>query len=192
MNKSIIIAAMSILVSNAAMAENTDASRFSLGLTLGQVDFDLPKSSFAYGIKGAYQFDENIGIEGQYLAENIGIEGQYLATDGKEFTANNRRQDFDGQSYGLYGTYKYSLNNSPVYLKPKLGVSRTELDVVKIRDAKLIDTTVFQEKASIDKTSVSGGLEIGYKMGDRYNLELGYDYLNSDTDVINLGLNYKF
>ena len=181
MNKSIIIAAISILVSNATMAENADASRFSLGLTLGQVDFDLPTSSFAYGIKGAYQFDENIGIE-----------GQYLATDGKEFTANNRRQDFDGQSYGLYGTYKYSLNHSPVYLKPKLGVSRTELDVVKIRDAKLIDTTVFQEKTSMDKTSISGGLAIGYKMGDRYNLELGYDYLNSDTDVINLGLNYKF
>lgn len=181
MNKFIIIAAISILASNAAMAENTDASRFSLGLTLGQVDFDLPKSSFAYGIKGAYQFDENIGIE-----------GQYLATDGKEFTANNRRQDFDGESYGLYGSYKYTLNSSAVYLKPKLGVSRTELDVVKIRDAKLIDASVIQEEISDDKTSVSGGLAVGYQMGDKYNFELGYDYLNSDTDTITLGFNYKF
>lgn len=181
MKKSIIIAVMTLLASNAAMAQNTDASGFSVGLILGQLDFDLPKSSFAYGVKGAYQFDENFAIE-----------GQYLATDGKEFIANDRRQDFDGQSYGLYGTYKYTLNDSPVYLKPKLGVSRTELDVVKIRDAKLIDTTVFQEKTSDNKTSVAGGLAIGYKMGDKYNLELGYDYLNSDTDAINLGFNYKF
>ena len=181
MKKSIFIVAMTMLVSHAAIAENIDASGFSLGLTLGQIDFGLPKNSFTYGVKGAYQFNENLGIE-----------GQYLTTDGKEFTANDRRQDFDSQSYGLYGTYNYALNNSPVYLKPKLGVSRTELDIVKIRDAKLIDATVIQEETSVNKTSLSGGLAVGYRVGDKYILELGYDYLNSDTDAINLGFNYKF
>lgn len=157
------------------------------GIKVGQLDGDLDNAdtdkTTAYGVVLGYQFDPNWGME-----------GEYVGTDDADVTfktnAGNVKGDYDAKTYGLYGTYTYNFENTPVYAKGRLGIARTEVK----GDADIVTTNLVKAKykAESKDTSLAGGLGLGYHAASNVDLEANYDYASSDANLWSIGAKVKF
>lgn len=149
-----------------------------VGLKVGQFDVDKAKDeAFSYG---AYA--------GAQLTPRVGIETEYMTTNDEDYA---RGVEYDGEVYGLYGTYTINAATTPVYAKGRLGVARTEIDV----DG---NTTGLSGKNK--DTGFAGGLGLGYNIAPNAAVEVAYEwypsvydgYRDYDVNGITLGANFKF
>ena len=90
----------------------------------------------------------------------------------------------DVKSFGAYGTYRYNFINTPFYAKGKLGIAKTKVDVTS-RNA-----TTYSNKS--DKTSLAGGVGVGFKPLANVGVEASYNYLSEDANAISLGAHLAF
>ena len=177
MMKSILaITAATVLATGAQAAVSYGASNVGqpyVGVKFGQIDIDgdAPKLN-AYGVYGGYNFDQNFGAE-----------LEYLSSEDKDFSVGAGRYEASAKTYGAYGTYRYHFNNTPLYVKGKLGVSKSELEVAG---------TNVNFRSESDKTSLAGGVGVGFQPNQNFAVEAGYNYLNSDANALSIGAHLAF
>lgn len=168
-------AALAMTVSaNAAVSYGSSVGQPYVGVKVSQFDVDVagaPKST-GYGVYGGYNFDQHLGAE-----------VEYQASEKKDYSIGAARYEYDVKSFGAYGTYRQHLANTPFYAKGKLGVANT-----KIADTGTNNT--FSNKE--DKTSLAGGVSVGYAPNQNFGIEAGYNYLNSEANAITVGAHIAF
>lgn len=182
LNKALIaLTATTLLATGANAAVNygsADAGPY-VGVKVGQFDLDKIDGHkgdlTAYGIYGGYNFDKNFGVE-----------LEYQGADSDKYTVGNAQYELKAKTYGAYGTYNYHFANSPLYVKGKLGVAKTEVEDKGVSQ----NGALFSEKA--DKTSAAGGVAIGFKPTANFGIEAGYNYLNKDANVWGVGAHFLF
>lgn len=168
------LAATSVMAmsANATISYGSSAasSQPYVGVQIGQADIDgLDKKATTYGVYGGYNFDHQLGIEGEFIKSDK--------------TEINSAVTGELQSYGVYGTYRWNFNNTPVYAKGKLGVAKTELEIAN---------TSGSFRSTNDVTGLAGGIGIGYKPTGNIGIEAGYNYLSSDAKNLSLGAHFTF
>ena len=143
-----------------------------VGVKVGQFDLDVDGADdpTAYGVYGGYNFDPNFGV---------GVE--YVGSDDADYYGG----DIDAKTYGAYGTYRYAFPNSGLYAKGKVGIAKTELEA----SATVAGIT---RKASVDDTSLAGGIGLGYAVSQDFSVEAEYDIVGSDADLMTIGAHVKF
>lgn len=148
-----------------------------VGAKVGKFDLDVDgaKDPTAYGIVAGYNFDPNFGVE-----------AEYVGSDDADF--NNG--DIDAKTYGAYGTYRYGFPNTGLYAKGKLGVARTKVEGDYTTNVG--NTQIRTNTYSDSKTSLAGGVGLGYSVNPNFGLEAEYDILNGDTNLMTVGANLKF
>lgn len=171
------VSASSLLAmsANAAISygNSADAQPY-VGAKIGQVDAkQINGKNTAYGIYAGYNFDQNFGVE-----------AEFVGSDAKEFNAGMSPVKGDVKSFGAYGTYRYNFINTPFYAKGKLGIAKTKVDVTS-RNA-----TTYSNKS--DKTSLAGGVGVGFKPLPNVGVEASYNYLSEDANAISLGAHLAF
>nr|AAY57833.1 outer membrane protein J [Moraxella catarrhalis] len=171
------VSAFSLLAmsANAAISygNSADAQPY-VGAKIGQVDAkQINGKNTAYGIYAGYNFDQNFGVE-----------AEFVGSDAKEFNAGMSPVKGDVKSFGAYGTYRYNFINTPFYAKGKLGIAKTKVDVTS-RNA-----TTYSNKS--DKTSLAGGVGVGFKPLANVGVEASYNYLSEDANAISLGAHLAF
>ena len=171
------VSASSLLAmsANAAISygNSADAQPY-VGAKIGQVDAkQINGKNTAYGIYAGYNFDQNFGVE-----------AEFVGSDAKEFNAGMSPVKGDVKSFGAYGTYRYNFINTPFYAKGKLGIAKTKVDVTS-RDA-----IAYSNKS--DKTSLAGGVGVGFKPLANVGIEASYNYLSEDANAISLGAHLAF
>ncbi|TWV81325.1 porin family protein [Moraxella sp. VT-16-12] len=148
-----------------------------VGVKAGQFDIDRIQGHkgdlTAYGVYGGYNFDQNLGIE-----------AEYQGADSDKYKFNGTEYELKAKTYGAYGTYRYQFANTPVYVKGKLGVAKTE-----VKDKSISDNSYSHET---DKTSLAGGVGVGFKPTKNLGVEATYNYLNSDASVWGVGAHLAF
>lgn len=171
------LTAGALLSTGANAAINYSAGQPYVGVKVGQADYDLNRANTktdkptVYGVYGGYQFDQNFGVE-----------AEYLGGDGADVTVGNvKAGELDTKTYGLYGTYKYNFATTPVYAKAKLGIAKTEVE------AKIATTTV-----KSDDTGLAYGVGLGFQATPAIALEAEYAKPESDTNLWTVGANFKF
>ncbi|OOS24269.1 outer membrane beta-barrel protein [Moraxella pluranimalium] len=173
-----------VLATSAAFAVSAQAANFGalstgnayVGAKVGQI---MPDSSYenvdnltAYGVYGGYNFDQNLGIE-----------ADFMATETKK-DANNVIE-YNVKTVGVYGTYRYNFETVPVYAKAKLGMNYHNTKVEMI-----VPGYSYEETDS--STKVAGGVALGYKPLQNLGLELAYDRIASDANLVTLGAHFAF
>lgn len=178
LQKSLLALSASALMATAANASiisygaSADAQPY-VGVKAAQVDADqMTRKPMAYGVYGGYNFDQNFGVE-----------AEFLRSDNKDFTSAGTAYEGEVKSYGAYGTYRYNFNNTPFYAKGKIGVSKTEVDVT---------SKAGNIKRNFDKTGVAGGLGVGFKPTSNFGVEAGYNYLSKDVKALSVGAHLAF
>ena len=181
------VSASSLLAmsANAAISygNSADAQPY-VGVKIGQVDAkQINGKNTAYGIYAGYNFDQNFGAE-----------AEFVGSDAKEFDVTVPAVGTtpavvlpvkgDVKSFGAYGTYRYNFINTPFYAKGKLGIAKTKVDVTS-RNA-----TTYSNKS--DKTSLAGGVGVGFKPLANVGVEASYNYLSEDANAISLGAHLAF
>lgn len=171
------VSASSLLAmsANAAISygNSADAQPY-VGAKIGQVDAkQINGKNTAYGIYAGYNFDQNFGVE-----------AEFVGSDAKEFNTGMSPVKGDVKSFGAYGTYRYNFINTPFYAKGKLGIAKTKVDVTS-RNA-----TTYSNKS--DKTSLAGGVGVGFKPLANVGVEASYNYLSEDANAISLGAHLAF
>lgn len=157
------------VTANAAVGYN--AGQPYIGAKIGQVDTDVvSEKALAYGVYGGYNFDQNFGAE-----------VEFQGSETKEFGTGLSKAEYDAKTYGAYGTYRYHFNNSPLYVKGKLGAAKTEVDV----KSKITSYT-----ATYDKTGVAGGAGVGFQQGN-FGVEAMYNHLG-EGNVVSVGAHLAF
>ena len=143
-----------------------------VGVKVGQFDLDVDGADdpTAYGVYGGYNFDPNFGVE-----------VEYVGSDDADYYGG----DIDAKTYGAYGTYRYAFPNSGLYAKGKVGIAKTELEA----SATVAGIT---RKASVDDTSLAGGIGLGYAVNQDFSVEAEYDIVGSDADLMTIGAHVKF
>lgn len=171
------VSASSLLAmsANAAISYGNSAdTQPYVGAKIGQVDAkQINGKNTAYGIYAGYNFDQNFGVE-----------AEFVGSDAKEFNAGMSPVKGDVKSFGAYGTYRYNFINTPFYAKGKLGIAKTKVDVTS-RNA-----TTYSNKS--DKTSLAGGVGVGFKPLANVGVEASYNYLSEDANAISLGAHLAF
>ena len=170
LNKALLaLSASSLLMMSASAAVSYGANSVGqpyVGVKVGQFDLDKLQSHkgklTAYGVYGGYNFDQNTGVELEYLAE----------------------YEVKAKTYGAYGTYRYHFDNMPVYAKGKLGLSKTEVENYTT------NSRAYSKKD--DKTSIAGGVGVGFQPTANFGIEAGYNYLNADANMWGLGAHLAF
>lgn len=169
---------------NAAVYSTTTtgyAGQPYVGVKAGQFNTDVEgadtDNATAYGVYAGYQFDPNWGVEAEYMGSDK-ADLDY---------GNGVTGEYDAKTYGAYGTYKYNMPASPVYVKGKLGVAKTEIDGSAQSTLGTIKRSV-----SSDDTSLAGGLALGYSAAPNMALEAGYNYTGEDSQLWTIGAHYKF
>ncbi|WP_169392767.1 MULTISPECIES: porin family protein [Psychrobacter] len=139
-----------------------------VGAKVGKFDLDVDgaKDPTAYGVVAGYNFDPNFGVEAEYVGSD---------------DADYYNGDIDAKTYGAYGTYRYGFPNTGLYAKGKLGIAET----------KVKGSSTFRNVDS-SKTSLAGGVGLGYSVNPNFGLEAEYDILNGDTNLMTVGANLKF
>ena len=141
-----------------------------VGVKVGKFDLDTNGASdpTAYGVYGGYNFDPNFGVEAEYVGSD---------------DANYYGGDVDAKTYGAYGTYRYTLPNTGLYGKAKLGVAKTK-----------IEGSSLAPLASVSKsdTRLAGGLGLGYNINPNFGVEAEYDIVGSDANLMTVGAQLKF
>ncbi|MFB6348170.1 porin family protein [Moraxella marmotae] len=171
------VSASSLLAmsANAAISygNSADAQPY-VGVKIGQIDADqISGKNTAYGVYGGYNFDQNFGVE-----------AEFVGTDSKKFHIGNAPVEGDVKTYGAYGTYRYNFMNTPFYAKGKLGIAKTEVDV------KGREGVAYSQNR--DKTSLAGGVGVGYKPTANFGVEASYNYLSEDATMLGLGAHLAF
>lgn len=159
-------------------AHAATAGQNYVGVKVGQVMVDDDgvadnlKDATAFAIYGGHQFTPNIGIEAEY----IGSKDADVKVEGID-------AEYNVNSLGLYGTYTQQFQSSPLFVKGKLGVTRSELEV-----------SALGQKASTKETDIALGAALGYQLNSQFDAQAEYMYVtgDSDTGVWTVGLNYKF
>lgn len=178
LNKAILaLAISSVLAMGASAAVSYGANGVGqpyVGIKVGQFDADIRDANAdkptAYGVYGGYNFDKNFGIE-----------AEYVGSDDADLKAGSARAEYDAKTYGAYGTYRYQFAGTPVYAKGKLGLAKTEVETSK-GDLVL----------DYDKTSLAGGVGLGFQPTANFGIEAGYNYLNSDVNMWGVGAHIAF
>lgn len=158
-----------------------------VGVKVGQSKVDLNTNGLdnddpvAYGIYGGYQFDPNWGVEAEY----VGSDKEDLKAGGSK--VGNVKQ----KTFGAYGTYKYTVPNTNLYAKGKLGIAQNKVK---------LDGSNYSSDDS--KTGLAGGVGLGYNVTPMLAIEAEYDRLPSvsqsltdhdtDTDLMTIGAHVKF
>lgn len=152
---------------------SSSAGQAYVGAKVGLLDTDVAnKKTTTYGIYGGYNFDQTIGVE-----------AEYLTTNAKAYDKDAERHEYDARTFGVYGTYRYHIPNSTVYLKGRLGMAKTEVTSKGLN--------VYKSHVS-DKTSIAGGVGAGLQITQNLGVEAGYNYLNADTQVLGVGAYFAF
>lgn len=170
--KAALVLATSAAFATSAQAVNfTNASgQFYAGAKVGQMLIDDPAPDLTgFGVYGGYNFDNNFGIEAEYLGS-----AKKDLSENVEFSAN---------SYGLYGTYRYHLEAAPVYLKAKLGYAKSE---------GKFESKVSSAEITNDVSGFTYGVGAGYKINNNINAELGYSKIADDASFVALGAHFAF
>lgn len=161
---------------HAAMSYGTsNESQPYVGVLAGQINpqvAGIKDKATAYGVYGGYNFDQNFGAQ-----------LEYTGSDNKSYSVDSNRYEYNAKNYGAYGTYRYHFNNTPFYAKGKLGMGST----------KVSNKGLTQKSESLyNKTSVAGGVGVGYTPTSNFGVEAGYNYLNGDTKSVTLGAHLAF
>ncbi|WFF38933.1 porin family protein [Moraxella nasibovis] len=177
LNKAILALGASSILAMSANAAITYGSAAAgqpyVGVKVGQIDVDgLPSKATAYGVYGGYNFDQNFGAE-----------VEYVGSETKGYSEGLANYEYDAKTYGAYGTYRYHFNNTPVYAKGKLGIAKTEVEDKGVN----VNYT-----SSSDKTSLAGGVAVGFNATPNFGIEAGYNYLNADASMWGVGAHLKF
>lgn len=147
-----------------------------VGAKIGKFNLDTKQANttndnpMAYGIYGGYNFDPNFGVE-----------AEFVGSDKADLTRNNIKGKIDAKTYGIYGTYRYTVPNTAIYGKGKLGVAKTE-----------VEGSTVGYKYSSDKTSLAGGLGLGFQPMPNVGIEAGYDWTGNNTKLMSIGAHVKF
>lgn len=151
-------------------------SQAYVGVKAGQFDLDKVQGHkgnlTAYGVYGGYNFDQNFGVE-----------AEYQSADSDKYKVGTSERELKAKTYGAYGTYQYHLTNTPVYVKGKLGLAKTEVES-KATNGNFSSTS--------DKTSLAGGVGIGFKPTNNFGVEATYNYLNTDASIWGVGAHLAF
>lgn len=176
LNKTLLVLGLPLFALNAHSAVSygsSSAGQVYVGAKLGLLDTDIAdKKTTAYGVYGGYNFDQTVGIE-----------AEYLATSGKQYNIGSETHEYDATSYGAYGTYRYHVQNTPVYFKGKLGMAKTEIDSKGIN---------VNSSHTADKASIAGGVGVGFKPNQNIGVEAGFNYLNADAQLWGVGAHFAF
>ncbi|WP_066802359.1 outer membrane beta-barrel protein [Moraxella oblonga] len=176
LNKTLIALSVPLFAINAHSAVSygsSSAGQVYVGAKLGLLDADIAdKKNTAYGIYGGYNFDQTVGVE-----------AEYITTSTKQFDVGSERHEYDAKSMGVYGTYRYHMPNTAVYLKGKLGMANTEVDSKGL---------TVNSSHTADKTSVAGGVGVGFKANQNVGVEAGFNYLNADAQLWSVGAYFAF
>lgn len=182
LNKALIaLTATAVLATGANANVNYGASNSGayVGVKAGQFDLDKIEGHkgdlTAYGLYGGYNFDQNFGAE-----------VEFQRADSDKYTVGNAEYELKAKTYGAYGTYRYNFNGSPVYVKGKLGIAKTEVDDKGVSAA----SSLYSDKS--DKTSMAGGVALGFKPTNNFGIEAGYNYLNENANVWGVGAHLTF
>ena len=181
LQKTLLALAAGSLMTVGAQAAVYNAAQPYVGAKIGQYDLDsAADEATSYGIYGGAKFTPNFGME-----------AEYMTTSDEDYDNN---AEYSADVYGLYGTYDYTFPGSQMYAKGRLGVAKNKVDF----ERKVIGG----RNGSESKTSVAGGLGLGYNLAPNAAVELAYDwypevkdaYNNKKLDAngITLGANFKF
>ncbi|PNK60733.1 outer membrane beta-barrel protein [Psychrobacter sp. FDAARGOS_221] len=151
-----------------------------IGAKVGYYDLENAKDeAFSYG-----------GYLGMQFTPEVGLEAEYITTKKEDATAT---QEYKGENYGLYGTYKHHITGSNAYAKGRLGVAHNKVKLESVNG-----------KRSESDTGIGGGLGFGYNFAPNAAVELAYEWypkvndvnLGNDKDVdaegVTLGAHFKF
>lgn len=174
-----------VMSANAAISYgNPTAGQVYIGAKVGQLDVDKPKKATAYGVYAGYNFDRNLGAQ-----------VEYVGSDNADYANQGKQHSYETKSYGVYGTYRYPINNTPFYVNGKLGVAKTEVEgtegKISNNNPILDNSTRITKTYSEDKTSLAGGVGVGFSQGN-FGVEAGYSYLNKDASLWGIGAHLAF
>lgn len=178
LQKSLLAVSASALLATAANASisygaSADAQPY-VGVKVAQINAkQIGGKPLAYGVYGGYNFDQNFGVE-----------GEFIGSDKKGFTVDEKAREGKLKTYGVYGTYRYNFNNTPVYAKGKLGVAKTDITV----NSKAADNY----KSKANTTGIAGGVGVGFKANPNFGVEAGYNYLSKDAKALTIGAHLAF
>lgn len=183
LNKALLaLGASSLLAMSATAAVSYGANSVGqpyVGVKVGQFNLDKIRSHkgklTAYGVYGGYNFDQNTGVELEYVG---------ASSEKYKHSTTHAEHEVKAKTYGAYGTYRYHFNNSPVYAKGKLGLSKTEVE------NHTTNSRAYSKKD--DKTSIAGGVGLGFQPTANFGIEAGYNYLNSDANIWGVGAHLAF
>lgn len=183
-----------------------------VGVKIGAIDFaantearELHNQKFKagnYGIYGGVELFGGMGAEIAYSkSTNADSDNFYLFESG---FADFKTVDATADKIDLSVFYKlHPLNNSPLYLKGKVGYSHVKQDTTKY-EAFYHSTSVDRENSTKqlskeffdDVKGVGYGAAVGYQLTDKIGAELTYEAVrnkgNSKPKALNLGIHYKF
>lgn len=171
-----------VVATSAAFATAAQAANFGalstgnayVGVKAGQYLVDVDGLSddtpTAYGAYAGYNFDQNFGVEAEYVRS-----GDADLVSGYA--------EYNLQHAGLYGTYRYQFNNTPIYAKAKLGFANAKIEVT--------DLTTNSSDSESD-SGLAGGVALGYKPVQNVGVELAFDYIAQDVNAVTLGAHFAF
>lgn len=173
----IAVASLFVVHANAGVSYGSAAGGVSpyIGVKVGQIDPNINKAkdATAYGVYAGVNLDQNFGVE-----------AEYASTEDKDYTnARGVAHEYKAKTYGLYGTYRYNFVNTPIYAKAKLGAAKTEIEDKAKNGSSTTET---------DKTSLAGGVGIGFKATENFGVEATYNYLNGDNRMWGVGAQVNF
>lgn len=189
-----------------------------VGVKVGQYNVSPARGDFnndnptAYGIIGGYQYDANWGVEGEYVGSNKADFNDKRTTTIPATTTNigttvpqtevKLKGTLKGETFGLYGTYKYDFPNTAVYVKGKLGIAQNKLKMATSSftlpdNATPSNTIKFPSSSHTAKESgIAGGVGVGYHLSPAFAVEAEYSVLpkieDSESDLITVGAKMKF
>ncbi|HAO59713.1 MAG TPA: cell envelope biogenesis protein OmpA [Psychrobacter sp.] len=179
LQKTLLALAAGSLMTVGAQAAVYNAAQPYVGAKIGQYDLDsAADEATSYGIYGGAKFTPNFGME-----------AEYMTTSDEDYDNN---AEYSADVYGLYGTYDYTFPGSQMYAKGRLGVAKNKVEF----DSRVHSVADFDKS----KTSVAGGLGLGYNLAPNAAVELAYDWYpevkvgndKKDANGITLGANFKF
>lgn len=171
LQKAVLVLALGSFMTVGAQAAMSDLTGSPyVGAKVGK--FMLDESGLddptAFGAYAGYNFTPNVGVEVEYVGSS-------------DETVSGTDLDYNLKSYGVYGTYRYAFPTTNIYAKGKLGLAKTELEVDQANGS-----------FTSDDSGLVGGVGVGYNVTPAVAVELEYDFLASDVDLLTIGGSYKF
>ena len=168
MNRKLFFAALTLL---GGMYASTASAEFVIGAKLGAVQIDTSGAAdYDYGVQGSVQLGYeflNLGLA------DIALEGELTTSITDAEDSNGLIGDTSFDSTGLYASIRTA---GPIYVIGRLGYVNGEIST---------------PTGSVDDSSVSKGIGIGFSGGLRFEIEYTtYEVENVDVEFISLGLSF--